>query len=157
MIKKIGYKKRDVFRMLILNGNFKEAYFEHAINMQYKELSNEVIGLGFDVQNIMVYAFACYLITQNDCIDYHYLAFEIMCHPLCFIDGAYSVALYHNKRVLEIEPDNIGAMEMMLFFNGLNRPDRCVSDDEAKQWIEKILKKDPQNEIALNHLAELNI
>jgi len=149
----IVYKKREHFRKLILSGNFEEAYVEYAVNMQCKELNNELLALAFDVQNILIYAFVCHLINKNNCADYHHFAAGIMSHPLCFIDGAYEVALYHTKRVLEIAPEDIEAMEMLLFFNTV--PDKLISDEEATGIAHAILCKKPQNKTALNYLKDL--
>ena len=149
-MKQIIYKERDCFRRLILSGSFDDACREHAVNMQCEELNNELLALAFDVQNILVYAFTCHLITKNNCADYHHFAARIMSHPLCFIEDAYDVALYHIKRVLEIAPEDIEAMEMMMFFNTIT--DKLISDEAAIEIAGTILQKNPQNKTALEYM-----
>lgn len=144
-------EKRNILKKYVLNGDFTMAYDRIVKSLTYEELDNLLAWLAYDTQTIIIYAFICYLITLNDCIGYHNIAQGLMCHPLCYIDGAYETALYHNKKILEIDPNNIAAMEMMLFYNCL--PDKIVSDDIAEYYAKKILETDPHNKVAKEQLS----
>ena len=76
--------------------------------MSYEQLENLMSEIGFDYgQSLIVYSFACYLIKCNEDIKYHFLAQSVLCGPLCYIEGAYETALYHNKTILNVEENNI--------------------------------------------------
>lgn len=75
-----------------------------------------------------------------------------LCGPLCYIEGSYNLALYHNKLILDADKDNIKAMTMMLFFSTLPAP--LVNEKDAVVFAEKIIKADPKNLVAENFLKE---
>ena len=70
--------------------------------------------------------------------------------PLCFIDGAYSVALFHARELLLIEK-NVRNLERILFFYHI--PEKLVDQEEAKYIAKKIIKEEPDNEVALEILG----
>ena len=75
------------------------------------------------------------------------LAIEIMLNPLCHIEGAYSVALFHTRELLAKER-NVKNLEMMIFFYHL--PEKLVNDKEAKGIAKEILRIEPYNKVALD-------
>ena len=68
------------------------------------------------------------------------------------LNGVYKTALYHNRVILEAEPNNINANIMLLFYNIL--PDKLVGDAEALAAAEKILIQDPKNVTAASYISE---
>ena len=119
--------------------------------ISYDELERLLLKIGYDYgQSIIIYAFICYLIKQIECIEYHFIAESILCNPLCHLEGAYNTALCHNKRILEIEKQNIKAMTMMLFYRSLPTP--LIGEEEAKNIAYEILKIEPNNIIALQFM-----
>ena len=73
-------------------------------------------------------------------------AIDIMLNPLCFIEGAYSVALFHARELLLIEK-NLRNLERIIFF--YNIPEKLVDEEEAKYISKEISKEQPDNEVAL--------
>jgi hypothetical protein len=66
------------------------------------------------------------------------------------IEGAYSLALYHQTEITRIVGENIGNLEMMLYFNSI--PEKLITDTEAGLYAQKILVLDPKNNLALDFL-----
>lgn len=69
-----------------------------------------------------------------------------MMNLLCFIEGAYSAALFHSRELLFMKR-SIRNLERILFF--YNIPEKLVDKEEAQFIAQEILKKDPQNLVAL--------
>ena len=136
----------------ILSCKFDGAY-ESVKKWPYRQLDELLSKIGFDYgQSLVVYAFAEYLIKQDECIDYHFIAQSILCGALCHIEGAYNVALYHNYRILELDKNNLQAKVMMLFYNTLPNP--LLTKPEAAIFAQEILKVEPNNKIALDFLGD---
>lgn len=71
-----------------------------------------------------------------------------MFNGINFLDGAYDKALYHIKRAMQLDENNIGYKEFYLIF--YRHPDLLVQipDEEYLQCIEDILAINPTNETA---------
>lgn len=143
--------KKEIIKKSILQGKFETAY-EFSKYFSPDEFEDLLLGVAYDTQSITVYAFVCYLIELNDCIEYHNIAQTLMANPLCFIEGAYVTALYHNRSILKMNSENINAKLMLLFYNTL--PDKLVSDAEAVIAAKEILVKEPENKTALNYILK---
>jgi len=74
--------------------------------------------------------------------------------PLCMIPGAYSGAVYHLRKVIELEPNNIMDKEHLLSF--YTHPNRLISDEEAKSLVNEILEAKPDSTIAMRISNNLN-
>lgn len=59
--------------------------------------------IAYDTENICVYCFTQYMGKRTGQVNWIELAIDIMLNPLCFIEGAYSVALFHARVLLLIE------------------------------------------------------
>lgn len=68
---------------------------------------------------------------------------------MCFIEGAYSIALFHSRELLEMKLC-ITNLERILFFH--NIPEKLVEDDEAELVAKKIIEIEPNNIVALEIL-----
>lgn len=143
---------KERLKKYVLSGKFKIAFEEIVKNMTFKEFDDLLTDIAYDSQSVIIYAFICYLISINNCVEYHNVAQSIMCNPLCFIDGAYETALYHNRVILEAEPNNVNANLMLLFYNTL--PDKLVSDEAALSAAKNILAREPKNVVAANYISE---
>ena len=76
-----------------------------------------------------------------------------MLNPLCFLEGAYSVALFHSRELLKNER-NVLNLERILFF--YNIPEKLVDKNEAKSIAQEILKLEPDNVVAHDIVKEIN-
>ncbi|GAH21613.1 unnamed protein product, partial [marine sediment metagenome] len=71
-----------------------------------KELSEVLIGLGFENDNILGYVFINSLIAMNETAELHSIACGILSSGLCHLNGGYQGALFHARRALELDPNN---------------------------------------------------
>lgn len=83
----------------------------------------------------------------------HYIATLLLIHPLVYFPGAYYVAYNHLLKVIELEPDDWGHQELLLFFHEI--PDQIVKKEEAIEIARNILKVYPESGPALSIINEL--
>ncbi len=136
----IEHLKKD-----LLQGNYKEAELK-CKDMDFDTIKDILITLAYDTESICVYSFVQFMIIQTKNASWIELAIDIMINPLCFIEGAYSVALFHSRELLFIE-ENVKNLERIIFF--YNIPEQLIDEEEAKLISKKILKIEPNNEVAL--------
>lgn len=115
-------------------------------DMDTDNIRDILITIAYDSENISVYSFVLYMIKKTENAIWIELAVDIMMNPLCFIEGAYSVALFHSRELLFMKR-SIRNLERILFF--YNIPEKLVDKEEAQLIAQEILKKDPQNLVAL--------
>ena len=72
-------------------------------------------------------------------------AIDLLLNPLCVIEGAYSVALFHARELLR-KHRNVENLERILFFSDI--PEKLVSNGEAISIAREILRIDPNNKAA---------
>lgn len=133
---------KDKLNYELINGNFFEAKF-WASKLTDKEMFDCLMRIAFENQNILSYVFVTYLISIDNTAELHSLASDILGSPLCHLNGAYQGALFHARRALELDPNNIRYKEWILFFYEI--PDRLVSREEAEKIASDILKENPSN------------
>lgn len=133
------------FKMNLLQGKYKAAE-EICKSMDANSVRDMIMAIAYDTENICVYCFIQYMIKRTGKVSWIELAIDIMLNPLCFIEGAYSVALFHARELLLIEK-NVKNLERIIFF--YNIPEKLVDEEEAKYISKEILKEEPNNEVAL--------
>ena len=104
------------------------------------------MNIAYETESINVYGFIVYMIRSEGNKEWIKLAIDILLNPLCFIEGAYSLALFHVRELLKIDR-NVENLERILFF--YNIPEKLVDDIEAYQIAEEILAIDADNVVAL--------
>lgn len=115
--------------------------------------SEEIMYNAYEHSTVIYYDFLKYLISQNESLCLHDLAFSILVNPLCHLEGAYSNALRHARRCIELTGQNdVDYLAHLLFLYDV--PDRIVSDEEATDIAKKILSLDPNNELAKEFLKK---
>ena len=135
----------EYFKMKLLQGKYKAAE-EICQSMDVNSIRDMIMNIAYDTENICVYCFIQYMIKRTGKASWIELAIDIMLNPLCFIEGAYSVALFHARELLLIEK-NVKNLERIIFF--YNIPEKLVDEEEAKYISKEILKEEPDNEVAL--------
>ncbi|MFR7593047.1 MAG: hypothetical protein ACLUVC_16695 [Longibaculum sp.] len=133
---------------LILLGEFEKANLLES-TMTDDEVYNCIIEAAIDSESIMFYLFYLNKLIKNENAKDHYFASLILAHPLNFLEGAYDQALYHAKRAIQLDENDISYKEYYLFF--YNQLDLIVSvaDEEFEKCCDEILKVD-ENNIAAN-------
>jgi len=136
---------------LIFRGEFPKAR-QLCQGVNQSDLQDLLLELAFDRADIAIYSFVSYLITLQESAELHETAMSLMVNPLCHFEGAYSAGLHHARRGMELEPDKVTWLEMMLYFHMV--PDQVVSEEEAHETAKRILSLDPNNEKALAFLSK---
>lgn len=114
-------------------------------NQTEAEIRDLMMNVAYDTENLSVYGFIQYMIRRTENANWIKLAVDIMLNPFSFMEGAYSVALYHARELVLMER-NIINLERLLFF--YNIPEKLINDEEAKNIAEEILKTDANNKVA---------
>lgn len=134
----------ESFKINLLQGKYKEAE-ETFKTMDVNSIRDIVMTVAYDTENICIYSFIQYMIEKTRKASWIELAIDVMLNPLCFVEGAYSVALFHSRELLLIEK-NIKNLERIIFF--YNIPEKLVDEEEAKCIAKEILKVEPDNKVA---------
>ena len=136
----------------ILQGKFDVAK-EFCRSMDDIEIKDTIMTIAYETESISVYSFIQYMIKETERIFWIELAIDILVNPLCFIEGAYSAALYHSRDLLS-KDRNVENLEMLIFFH--NIPEKLVDKEEAESIAEEILKIEPDNKAALEIMRYKN-
>ena len=129
----------------LLQGKYTEVS-EECRNLNKDAIRDTLMKIAYDTENICVYSFINYMIKKTENEEWIELAIEIMLNPLCFVEGAYSVALFHARELL-IKERNVKNLERILFFH--NIPEKLVCDKEAQDIAKEILATEADNVVAL--------
>lgn len=136
---------RDLIRLKLKQGKYIELE-EICKEIDSDELQNLMLELAYETENINVYGFVRYMIEIERKESWKRLAINIMLNPLCFIEGAYSIALFHARELLAIDR-NVENLERLLFF--YNIPERLIDETEACCIAKELLSIEPNNKAAL--------
>lgn len=115
-------------------------------NIDEEKMQNILLNMAYDTEGIYVYSFVQYMIKKTQKASWIGAAIELMLHPLCFLEGAYSVALFHARELLSINR-NSENLERILYFYHI--PEKLVDKKEALLIAEELLKLEPDNRVAL--------
>ena len=114
--------------------------------LEVEEIYKEVGANYFrDILMNIAYEFVSYIIQKQENAEWINLAVDIMLNPLCFIEGAYSIALFHARELLSIDR-NAENLERILFF--YNIPERMIDEEEARCIAEELLAIESNNKVA---------
>lgn len=133
------------FEISLIQGKYKDAEIL-CENMEFSDVRDVIMTIAYNTESVCVYAFSQYMIYTTKRVEWIELTIDIMLHPLCFLEGAYSIALFYTRELLAIE-ENVENLERILFF--YNMPDKLISKEEAQNIAQKILIIEPENVIAL--------
>ncbi|NWK72276.1 hypothetical protein HWX41_25295 [Bacillus paramycoides] len=141
----------EVLRGAIYQGEIKKA-IEYATQINIEELEELLMDWSFEEPSIIIYTFLNKYLKNYEDARLHSLAADILCHPLCHMEGAYLAAFYHARQCIELEPNNMQYREFLLFFAGI--PERIFEGKVAIKWAMDILQDEPNNEVAKNYIEE---
>lgn len=141
--------KGDYDRVKELIKNIDLGDFEDLL-LQYK--------IDSELSSLQLYSFIVSLIDGREHVSrnatFHTLAGSLMALELCYLEGAYNIALYHTKKAAELCPNQIIYKENLFFFNEI--PERLVNNQEALQIATSILKIDPNHQLAKEKILKLS-
>ena len=111
-------------KKLVLENNFSE--LEKLLGDATVEKIDDILSkIAFDNESVVMYTTACMLLIKKETAELHYIAAQLLMHPLCHFEGAYAAALYHVRKAIELDPDDIELKEVLVFLHGV--PDKVVS------------------------------
>lgn len=139
---------KDLIRLKLKQGKYIELE-EICKEIDAEELQNLMLELAYEMESINVYGFVRYMIEKERKESWIRLAINIMLNPLCFIEGAYSIGLFHARELLAIDR-NVENLERLLFF--YNIPEKLIDYKEASSIAEELLLMESDNEVALELL-----
>lgn len=116
-----------------------------------EEVQDILLEVSFNKQSIVPYTVVLKLLLEDESANLHAFASTLLSNPLCWIQGAYYAGFYHQKKAIELEPQNIAFKEYLLSYNSL--PDEILSDEEALEIRKQILKVDPDNKTVKQHFS----
>lgn len=143
---------KEKLKSLIILGKMKEASVVFK-EMKYDEARDFILEIGYDTESIIIYSFVCSLLCEKESANLHYLASEILVNPLSFLVGAYNTALHHARRAIQLAPNDISFKEYLLLF--YNIPDQLINKEEAIEIAREVVKKVPENKVALDILSNI--
>ena len=132
----------------VIKGEFYE------VDKKLKEMSKEeqkqlIFKIGIKTESLSVYTYILHRIMMEkdykEIINWHETALSVLVHCINFLEGAYSSALYHSRKIAELEPDNIENFVQLLFFYDI--PEKLLDEKEAKKIAEKIIEVDQSNQV----------
>ena len=133
---------------LILEGFYCDAE-KVLLELNQNEQKDLIMSLAYDTESISVYSFLRYMSEKNRTQFWLELIIDVMINPLCFIEGAYSTALFHTRELLKMN-SSVTSMERILFF--YNILEKLVGHTEAKLVAKEIISVEPNNVVALEIL-----
>lgn len=105
----------------LLEGNYAEVE-KICEEVSMSEIEKILLEIAYKTESIVVYGFCCYMVYKKNTLEWRELAINIMLNPLCFIEGAYSIALHHARELLTYNK-SVENLERLLFF--YNIPENC--------------------------------
>ena len=135
----------DSVRLKLEQGQYIEVE-EICKEMSAFDFRDILMNIAYETESINVYGFIAHMTRKKENIEWLKLAVDILLNPLCFIEGAYSLALFHARELLNIDR-NVENLERILFF--YNIPEKLVDDAEAYCIAEEILAIETDNKVAL--------
>ncbi len=139
-----SYKKvtdKDFFSALI-QGNYETA----AQICADRDLRGNLVSMAYDTNDLCVYSFTRYMYEKTGEMKWLYTAETIAEIDMCWMEGGYSVALFHAREALEQE-------QTYKHYKGLLAywviPEKLVDDEEALQIASVVIRKEPHDHLAL--------
>jgi hypothetical protein len=123
---------------LIISGKFGKV--KEVLARCEKDLLEKVLfEIGCDEESICAYAFVSCLIQYDEKVETHCLASELLNIAFPHLKGAYQTSLYHLRRAVELDPNDLSLIEGLLFFNSI--PEKLISDEEARDISTDLIQR----------------
>ncbi len=156
-------KNKDFFCALI-QGDYETA----ARFCTDRDLSGKLVGMACDTDSLCVYSFTRYMYENTGEMKWLEIAETIAEIAMCWMEGGYSVALFHHRERLAREQTYASQKQLqqgnllkrtaaqdriykvwkgLLFFWEI--PEKLVDDEEALEIASVVVRKEPQNDLAL--------
>lgn len=131
-------------KKLVLEGFYHEAE-NVMLTIPLNAQRDIIMNLAYDTESIAIYGFLRYMLEKNKTKYLLEMTIDVMINPLCFVEGAYEVALFHTRELLKID-FSVETMEKVIFFHDI--PEKLVEEKEAEAVAREIIKIEPDNCVA---------
>ena len=131
-------------KKLVLEGFYHEAE-NLMLTIPLNAQRDIIMDLAYDTESIAIYGFLRYMLEKNKTKYLLEMTIDVMINPLCFVEGAYEVALFHTRELLKID-FSVETMEKVIFFHDI--PEKLVEEKEAEEVAREIIKIEPDNCVA---------
>ena len=121
-------------------------------NLNFPEIKDYFLKQAYVTSSFSLYSFVVYMVTKTDDNRWHDLALSLVIGPLCFIEGAYSIGLFHARQLVK-KDFCVKNLVQVLFFYTI--PEKLINKDEALEIANQVLKLDPNNQVALQIIREI--
>ena len=125
-------------KKLVLEGFYHEAE-NLMLTIPLNAQRDIIMDLAYDTESIAIYGFLRYMLEKNKTKYLLEMTIDVMINPLCFVEGAYEVALFHTRELLKID-FSVETMEKVIFFHDI--PEKLVEEKEAEAVAREIIKID---------------
>lgn len=142
---------QNLLRRKIYNGELLEAV-ELSYKIEIPELEDLLMEWAFEEPNMIIYTFICRRLEKDESDELHSLAADILCHPLCHLEGAYLSGFYHAQECVRLAPEKVSYREFLLFFAEI--PEKLLDKKIALKLAEDILREIPSSQIAKTFMKE---
>ena len=122
-------------------------------NLSFSEIKNNFLKHAYDTNNFSLYSFVLYMVTKTEDDRWLELALSLVIGPLCFIEGAYSIGLFHARQLVRKNFCVKNLLQLLFFYN---IPEKLINRDEALEIANQVLKLDPSNQVALQVIRSKN-
>ena len=120
---------------VIVKGDFQKA--KELINGMSEDTIRTILAkVGYDQSSICAYSFVVSLLLDKETSELHYLASELLNISFNHYEGGYESSLYHARRAIELNPNDVELLEYLLLFREL--PGKYITREEANQIEERI-------------------
>ncbi|MGE0009976.1 MAG: hypothetical protein AB7F19_05505 [Candidatus Babeliales bacterium] len=126
----------EVIKELILRGSFEEANYL-LISFGEQEIESFLVNLACESQSITAYGFIINNLIQQETIYWHKMAAVLFLAPLSRVIGAYPLGLYHTRRAMALDSNDVGAKSLLLSYH--NSPAPTVTKEEAIEVAKEIV------------------
>ncbi len=109
----------------------------------------------YNTSNITLYTLAASMLINEESAGEHQWASYLMAMPLCAYNGAYSLGLFHARRALELDPNNVDYKRFLILFHDI--PERLIKKNEAIRIAQEVLQEDPDCGVSKNVLKRYGI
>ena len=111
-------------KKLVLEGFYHEAE-NVMLTIPLNAQRDIIMNLAYDTECIALYGFLRYMLEKNKTKYLLEMTIDVMINPLCFVEGAYEVALFHTRELLKID-FSVETMEKVIFFHDI--PEKLVEE-----------------------------
>lgn len=136
----------------LLRGKFNSAYLNLNDNDFFPP---EILEWCEHTRNISLYSLIASRLINKENIEDHQRSSYLLSTVLFIYEGAFSMALFHTRRVLALDPTNLEYKRFLLFFHDI--PENLIKKEEAINLASEILNYDPSCLISIQILKQYGI